>query len=335
MLHIILAILKITGIVLAVIVLLFILLLLVCLFVPFGYRIQFEKTGTLGEAKAYAAVRWIFGAVSVEGGYKAGKITAFLRILWIKKYLAGEETHSRPKKAENKRKKKKKKTKREKTLEEEPVTSEEKPGERQEERQEERQQEADLPREMEERPSLPPQPPAKEQKAMSSESRTDKRKKKFHFPDIFGVWNRGRERFRCFRRGIADFGGFFQERWETLRRYYSFLRSEMTGEVWEILKGHLFYLLHHMRPRRIHGRLHYGLGDPCLTGQLTSILYLLLSAKWNRVELEPDFENQVLEGEWYLAGHIRMCHIVKVALQVFFDKKLKVYWKRIKQLRRN
>lgn len=329
MLHIILAILKITGIVLAVIVLLFILLLLVCLFVPFGYRIQFEKTGAFGEAKAYAAVRWIFGAVSVEGGYKAGKITAFLRILWIKKYLAGEETHSRPRKAENKRKKKK--TKREKIPEKEPATSEEKPGKRQEERQ----QEADLPKEMEEGPSVPPQPSAKEQKAISSESRTDKRKKKFHFPDIFGVWNRIRESFRRFHKGIADFGGSFQERWAILRMYYSFLRSEMTREAWEILKGHFFYLLRHIRPRKIHGRLHYGLGDPCLTGQLTGILYLLLPAKWNRVELEPDFENQVLEGEWYLAGHIRMCHIVKVALQVFFDKKLKVYWKQLKQLRRN
>ena len=114
-----------------------------------------------------------------------------------------------------------------------------------------------------------------------------------------------------------------------------FLRSQTTKEVFQILKEHIFYLLHHIRPRKAKGNLHYGFEDPSLTGQLSGILYLLLPARWNCVVLQPDFENQALEGELYLAGHIRVCHIVKVALQIFFDKKLKSYWNKFKQLRRN
>ena len=116
--------------------------------------------------------------------------------------------------------------------------------------------------------------------------------------------------------------------------YLGFFGSDLSREVYQILKGHLRYLLFHIRPRRIKGRLHYGFSDPAYTGEFTGMLYLFLPAGYSGLQLCPDFENRVCEGELTFSGHIRVFHITKTAVKIFFDKKLKLYWKRLKQLRR-
>ena len=121
---------------------------------------------------------------------------------------------------------------------------------------------------------------------------------------------------------------------ETLKRYLDFLRSDLSREVYQILKNHLFYLLRHIRPHKIKGYVHYGFGDPALTGEFTGILYLILPAKYEELDLEPDFEDQVCEGEVLALGHIRICHLALTGAKIFFDKKLKIYWKRFRRLRR-
>ena len=45
------------------------------------------------------------------------------------------------------------------------------------------------------------------------------------------------------------------------------------------LYGYLRDLWKHYCPRRISGYLHFGTGDPALTGQLTGIIYLVLPAQ--------------------------------------------------------
>ena len=108
---------------------------------------------------------------------------------------------------------------------------------------------------------------------------------------------------------------------ETLKRYLDFLRSDLSREVYQILKNHLFYLLRHIRPHKIKGYVHYGFGDPALTGEFTGILYLILPAKCEELDLEPDFEDQVCEGEVLALGHIRICHLALTGAKIFFDKK--------------
>ena len=68
--------------------------------------------------------------------------------------------------------------------------------------------------------------------------------------------------------------------------------------------------------------------------EFTGILYLILPAKCEELDLEPDFEDQVCEGEVLALGHIRICHLALTGAKIFFDKKLKIYWKRFRRLRR-
>lgn len=64
-------------------------------------------------------------------------------------------------------------------------------------------------------------------------------------------------------------------------------------------------LLKHMAPRSLRGRLHFGIGDPALTGQLLGVLSVLFAMWGKGIAVIPDFEQEVFEGEAAVKGYAR------------------------------
>lgn len=326
MIHIILTILKAAGILLAAVVLFLLLVLLLVLFVPLRYRLDGKKYGMFSEAEADVRIRWLLGAAELRFGYQKSRVKAGFRILWIKKQLAGEkkvraDTRKKPL---------------EESLEESEIRKDSVKGQAGDKAllQKEKVRE-------DEKKSIPAEKSVSGEKKSSApetvpaeESAQTEKEKKFHLPDICGMIKRIISSVKDIVKKASDARRSLEEKWNTVQSYLSFLRSEMTKEILGILKNHVFYLIKHIRPRKIKGTLHFGMEDPSLTGQLTGVLYLILPAYCYKVVLQPDFEKKILEGELHIAGHIRLIHLLKVGLQIFFNKKLRAYWKRINQLRR-
>lgn len=111
---------------------------------------------------------------------------------------------------------------------------------------------------------------------------------------------------------------------ELLKRYEA---KELFFTVWRELLG----LLRHYGPRRISGYLHFGTGDPALTGQLTGVIYILLPARCADFSIEPDFHDAVLQTEVVMKGHIRACHLVGAGWRLYKNKKLKRFLKKIRR----
>lgn len=103
----------------------------------------------------------------------------------------------------------------------------------------------------------------------------------------------------------------------------SLIQEYEVREIMSHLFGHLKYLLCHYGLRRIEGYLKFGTADPALTGQLTGLIYLLLPAKADRFTLTPDFYEACFETEIIFSGHIRSCHMLRVAWGAFRDRKLR------------
>mgnify|MGYP000756136262 FL=1 len=333
MIHIILAILKIVGILLAVLLGLVLLILLTVLFLPLRYRICAEKHGELKKSTANVSVSWLFGILKVKAGYRNGQISFVPQIFGKKIDFAKKNTGQTEDSSEEAENNETKNCETEKT---EDVSEEKKP----------------LPV-LEEKTKPDPEPSPKtetqENKASKSETQDgemselqaedaaepEKRHRFFNIIEkvrmqIEKIRNRiltAKEQAKKTIRSITKSK-------ETLKRYLDFLRSDLSREVYQILKNHLFYLLRHIRPHKIKGYVHYGFGDPALTGEFTGILYLILPAKCEELDLEPDFEDQVCEGEVLALGHIRICHLALTGAKIFFDKKLKIYWKQFRRLRR-
>lgn len=92
MIHIILAILKIVGILLAVLLGLVLLILLTVLFLPLRYRICAEKHGELKKSTANVSVSWLFGILKVKAGYRNGQISICTEIFGKKIDFAKKNT---------------------------------------------------------------------------------------------------------------------------------------------------------------------------------------------------------------------------------------------------
>ena len=90
-------------------------------------------------------------------------------------------------------------------------------------------------------------------------------------------------------------------------------------------------MLYHFRPRNVLGFMRFGLNRPDLTARAGGLLYILLPAGAGRFKLEPDWEERVFECDMTMKGHIRLCHVAALALQLLLHRDT---WKLIKKLRK-
>lgn len=100
-----------------------------------------------------------------------------------------------------------------------------------------------------------------------------------------------------------------------------FLEMYEIAEVWQIVKKELTYLARHYRPRHLRGYLKFGTGDPALTGKLTGACYLLLPTQ--EYEILPNFEESMFETETEFSGRIRSIHLLLAIYRLIREKKIK------------
>lgn len=340
MLHILLTIIKIPFILLAVVLLLRLLIMLLVSFVPLRYRAAVKK----GEGLyASGTVTWLLHFISVRFEY-ADKQTG-LQVKLAGFPLIGGKT----------------KKKRQKKLpeEEEAVQDAEFP-----ETDSETAQEPEIVKELEEvseEPEVledeeeasedgdvtPTEPEVSEniftpeedgsgsaaQDAHSRRETDDTENRSGRSGNIFGkiisklkdVIQKIRDIFSNISRTAAD----IKSKLDYYRRLWY---DEHTQSAWRHLKKEVCCLLRHYRPRKANGHLRFGFEDPALTGELLGVLCILQALSGNNLIAEADFEQKVFEGDFTLKGHIRVCHFLRAALALVFDKHCRITFKRIRKL---
>lgn len=340
MLHILLTIIKIPFILLAVVLLLLLLIMLLVSFVPLRYRAAVKK----GEGLyASGTVTWLLHFISVRFEY-ADKQTG-LQVKLAGFPLIGGKT----------------KKKRQKKLpeEEEAVQDAEFP-----ETDSETAQEPEIVKELEEvseEPEVledeeeasedgdvtPTEPEVSEniftpeedgsgsaaQDAHSRRETDDTENRSGRSGNIFGkiisklkdVIQKIRDIFSNISRTAAD----IKSKLDYYRRLWY---DEHTQSAWRHLKKEVCCLLRHYRPRKANGHLRFGFEDPALTGELLGVLCILQALSGNNLIAEADFEQKVFEGDFTLKGHIRVCHFLRAALALVFDKHCRITFKRIRKL---
>lgn len=105
--------------------------------------------------------------------------------------------------------------------------------------------------------------------------------------------------------------------------FKSFISAEETKEAFVFVKGKLFKLLKHIRPRKIKGYVHFGFEDPSVTGKLLGVIYIILRGNRKSLRISPDFENKCFEEDLYVKGHIRLVHVLIIGIQLYLNENLK------------
>ena len=329
MLSVLLTILKIIGIVLLVIVALVLLAVLLVLFVPIRYRLEAE--GRVPEVQASVRVTWLLHLLSVFADFdRENKLRYGAK-------LFGKTVFPRTKK------KKAKKPKAEKTAAPEPAREEERPLP-------EKAEEVSVP-ELPEEPVVPALTEApslqapeletiyadrrplseKELKAREkAEKKEEKKRRKAQAAETGEKASGGKARalFEKLRGKAEQIAGKIEAAKEKAEKGIDFVESEENQRAFSLIRDKLFYVLRHIRPRTLTGRLVLGLKDPSLTGKITGFYY---AALWHRLyrnfSFTPVFDEEIIEGDLFAKGHIRLIHPALAALSLYRNKTIRSWIK--------
>lgn len=309
LLHILLFLLKLIGIVLLVILGLIVLILAIVLLTPIRYRIGASKYQTI---QAEGKVTWLFRLIEMvfklDTGAEEGKrLHLSFRIAWLKLY-----DNQKPKEKRIKQKKTRKtKSKPESEQLEKVIQS-----------------------------AKPEQPEAKVQ-PIKTEQATEMKKempKAVHPEKILRLAKSAANKILSLIRGvfslicsILSIPSKIMDGLEKLENFFTKLRekkeaflafyNEAHNHQWFTAFWHrLKKLLLKILPRADRLYLHFGFEDPATTGQVLGGLSILYPICGEKMELCPEFNEEILEGEVKCHGRIRPVSLVIFAVKSFLNK---------------
>lgn len=316
MIHILFMILKALGIL--ILVLLFLVLLIVCtvLFLPFCYRAQVlkEEEG-FACVKASGRVSWLFGAVALTASYEEQKPEAQILLFgasletWkrrLKKIRRGEA--SVPRTEEN---------------ETENAPEAEKTAEQKAPDQKEKQQKVTAQKEQPEQEQEPDAPKKSilerffgrieylPEKLLNLASRL--LQTAFRLLELpFRLLEKLEQKIQAGRR--------LKRKWESVKKFF---RSKMFREALLHAKKEVLYFLKKAAPKKVTGTVRFGFDDPALTGETLGILGMIYGKLPKDLSIQPDFEQEILQGDVRMKGSFQAVTAAGIALRLFRDQNLR------------
>ncbi|MCD8010886.1 MAG: hypothetical protein LUF34_08945 [Lachnospiraceae bacterium] len=111
----------------------------------------------------------------------------------------------------------------------------------------------------------------------------------------------------------------------SIRHVWEELHDPTNRRMFNLVKNQVFRILRHVRPRKLRLRGVIGTGDPAQTGWILGIFYMLypLYGSAGEFELAGDFENQTLQGRFYLAGHIVPAVPLSAGIRLLLDRDIR------------
>ena len=300
MLHILLLILKIIGIIFAVVLGIILLLVGIILFVPIRYEIAAKCDGTIESLRAKVKATWLLHLLRVEVLVKGKKLKWQVKAAWIKKTNAlvfGERKEEPKDEAKEEQKTEIPEEKSESTSETIAETVKE---DRLEETSKEFEKKSESIPETGETISE-----EGEKKSISDKIKENIEKIKTKINDLL-----------CKKEKITDF-----------------LTDKSHVNAFNKIKKELLILLRKLKPKKINIKLRFGFDDPATTGKVLGGLAMLYPFLGDTTEIIPDFEHQILKGNIFIKGKIRISQFASLAIKLLLCKDVRKSYKDIKNFK--
>ena len=114
--------------------------------------------------------------------------------------------------------------------------------------------------------------------------------------------------------------------------YTKLVNNVRTKEAFRVAKVQLIALLKHLKPSVLKGQITYGTGDPASTGQNLGYMSVLFPLYYDHIDITPDFENEILEGDFMMKGRIIVWSVGWCVLKVIWNKNVKITISRFKKI---
>lgn len=99
------------------------------------------------------------------------------------------------------------------------------------------------------------------------------------------------------------------------------------------IKNELIYFLKKIKPKKIKGFIRFGMEDPYNTGRVLAVLSVLYPFYGEHFEIYPEFDKEIIEGNIYLKGRIRLIYLIIAACKICLDRNVKQAYKNIELLK--
>ncbi len=296
MLHIVLTIIKFVGILFLCLLCLFVLLGCALIFVPVHYE---AKGSYLEKIEGKIRFSWFLRFFSLQASYAGEKTTLIIKI-------CGIPLRRKKQKSEKKQKKTRRDIKHEKTEQEKSETPQK--------------QERDIFLDREEEKGN-----TEGKKDLSGDECSEKESQKDRevFQEFEGKQEQKKFKINLFekiKQTIKKIKESIKTLQKTKEKIKSFLEENDIKAIFGLCKSQVLILFKHFRPRKLILNLRFGFEDPSITGMVLGVLCVLYPFYRNTINIKPDFENKVLEGDFYCKGRIRFFHMLAIGCRMWRDK---------------
>lgn len=304
MLHILLMILKIIGILIAVILGLLLFSLLVIVFAPLHYEIDSMCGESADSLEIEVRGRWLYRLISGFVCYEPESMRWQLRIAWKK---MNESSKKQPEDSLKKVEEHVQETR--KTTTSAVWEKKQKP----------LQEKAELQKNMQRKN------PMEEAKGMGPHPKRRKKRKRI---SIVEKWKALLRKIKFTITKICDtIKGIGAKKEKILE----FIVEETHQTAFVILKKEMFRFLRLLKPKDITGRIHYGFEEPYDTGRVLAGFSILYPFYGDNLKIQPDFEKKILEGELHIRGKLRGIYVGILLFNLFRSKEIRTTYQHIRQ----
>lgn len=102
--------------------------------------------------------------------------------------------------------------------------------------------------------------------------------------------------------------------------FVEYIKKEESKLAIRKIKTIIFEMFKKLLPRKFNAKFKFGFEDPSTTGKILGISSIFYGIYGDNIELEADFDNVVLEGEYKFKGKIRLINIVTAAIKIILNK---------------
>lgn len=287
---------------------LFVLLVCVVLFTPLCYRGEAGCKGALDSLRAKVRFSWFLHLVSGYVAYEDGKLDWKIRIAWKKSLPVIEESPAE----------------REKEPEERPKISskkEVKTGKIEEKEQNE------------EAPAAASRP---ESAKITEKAADEKEPEKGLFSKIRELYekilNKIKALYQKIKYTILKICDTIKSLLEKKDMLLEFITDEVHKSAFMTTLTELKRLLRFLKPQKLKVSAHFGFEDPSITGYVLAIGSMIYPFLGNHIDIRPDFDQEILEGEIFISGNIRALYLLISFWNLIWDKNVRTTFRHIRKL---
>lgn len=113
----------------------------------------------------------------------------------------------------------------------------------------------------------------------------------------------------------------------------AFITDEVHKSALFAVLAELKRLLRLLKPKKFYADIHFGFRDPARTGNVLAAISMVYPFIGAHADIQPDFEQRILEGQLIIAGKVRMLYAVSILWNLIWNKNVRTTLRHVRKFK--